>query len=167
MFCKAKEHLLRSAPCPVLFACPVPKQVFGGIRSALFQFKNIHIVQQHFCVRDRAQLGRAAAPFLDLKNMRINTPDNDRLVFPIHLWVHHSNIDMYVRVGLVQFLDLAFNTVQRSHSFLTVYTVVSALVLGTGMCLCLVWGQIIWGTLVGLLGIIMLIALIPMIKGIR
>ncbi len=51
--------------------------------------------------------------------------------------------------------------------FRTVYTVVSALVLGTGMCLCLVWGQIIWGTLVGLLGIIMLIALIPMIKGIR
>ncbi len=49
----------------------------------------------------------------------------------------------------------------------TVYTVVSALVLGVGMCLCLVWQQIVWGTLVGLLGIIMLIALIPMIKGIK
>lgn len=49
----------------------------------------------------------------------------------------------------------------------TVYAVVAVLVLGTGMCMCLVWAQIVWGTLVGLLGIIMLIALIPMIKGIK
>ena len=47
------------------------------------------------------------------------------------------------------------------------YAVVSALILGVGMCLCLVWEQIVWGTLVGLLGIVMLIALIPMIKGIK
>ena len=49
----------------------------------------------------------------------------------------------------------------------TVYAVISVLVLGLGMCMCLVWQNIIWGTLVGLLGIIMLIALIPMIKGIK
>ena len=49
----------------------------------------------------------------------------------------------------------------------TLYGIVAALVLGVGMCLCLVWNQIVGGTLVGLLGIIMLIALIPMIKGIR
>lgn len=49
----------------------------------------------------------------------------------------------------------------------TIYGIVGALVLGVGMCMCLVWGQIVWGTLVGLLGIIMLIALIPMIKGIK
>ena len=48
-----------------------------------------------------------------------------------------------------------------------IYAVIAALVLGTGLCMCLVWEQIIWGTLVGLLGIIMLIALIPMIKGIK
>lgn len=47
------------------------------------------------------------------------------------------------------------------------YAVLSALVLGVGMCMCLVWNQIIWGTLIGLLGIIMLIALIPIIKGIK
>ena len=47
------------------------------------------------------------------------------------------------------------------------YAIVAALVLGVGMCLCLVWQKIIVGTLVGLLGIIMLIALIPMIKGIK
>lgn len=48
-----------------------------------------------------------------------------------------------------------------------VYGVVSALVLGVGMCMCLVWQQFVWGTLVGLLGIVMLIGLIPMIKGIK
>ena len=49
----------------------------------------------------------------------------------------------------------------------TVYSIVAVLILGAGMCLCLVWEQFIWGTLVGLLGIVMLIALIPMIKGIK
>lgn len=47
------------------------------------------------------------------------------------------------------------------------YGVLSALVLGVGMCLCLVWNQIVCGTLVGLLGIVMLIALIPMVKGLK
>ena len=51
--------------------------------------------------------------------------------------------------------------------FRIIYAVVAALVLGIGMCMCLVWEQFVWGTLVGLLGIIMLIALIPMIKGIK
>ena len=51
--------------------------------------------------------------------------------------------------------------------FRAIYTVVAVLVLGVGMCMCLVWEQIIGGTLIGLLGIIMLIALIPMIKGIK
>ena len=49
----------------------------------------------------------------------------------------------------------------------TIYAIIAALVLGVGMCLCLVWQQIVWGTLVGLLGIVMLIALIPMIKGLK
>ena len=47
------------------------------------------------------------------------------------------------------------------------YSVVSILILGAGMCLCLVWEMFVWGTLVGLLGIVMLMALIPMIKGIK
>ncbi len=51
--------------------------------------------------------------------------------------------------------------------FRVVYGTVAALVLGLGMCLCLVWQHIVWGTLVGLLGILMLIALIPMVKGIK
>ena len=51
--------------------------------------------------------------------------------------------------------------------FRTIYCIVATLILGVGMCMCLVWQQIVWGTLVGLLGIVMLIALIPMIKGIK
>ena len=51
--------------------------------------------------------------------------------------------------------------------FRIVYSIAAALILGTGMCMGLVWESIIWGTLVGLLGIIMLIALIPMIKGLK
>ena len=51
--------------------------------------------------------------------------------------------------------------------FRIVYAFVASLVLGVGLCMCLVWQQIIGGTLVGLLGIVMLIALIPMIKGIK
>lgn len=47
------------------------------------------------------------------------------------------------------------------------YAVIAVLILGGGMCLCLVYQEFVWGTLVGLLGIVMLIALIPMIKGIK
>ena len=54
-----------------------------------------------------------------------------------------------------------------TNLFRTIYAVIAVLVLGVGMCMCLVWEQIIGGTLIGLLGIIMLIALIPMIKGIK
>lgn len=51
--------------------------------------------------------------------------------------------------------------------FRIIYSIFAVLILGAGMCLCLVWQEFIWGTLVGLLGIVMLIALIPMIKGIK
>ncbi len=50
---------------------------------------------------------------------------------------------------------------------LIIYSIAAVLILGVGMCFCLVWSNIIPGTLLGLLGIIMLIALIPMIKGIK
>ena len=50
---------------------------------------------------------------------------------------------------------------------LTVFGVAGALVLGVGMCFCLVWESIVVGTLIGLVGIIMLLSLIPIIKGIK
>ncbi|MBE6770084.1 MAG: hypothetical protein E7548_04950 [Ruminococcaceae bacterium] len=57
--------------------------------------------------------------------------------------------------------------INGKNLFRIIYAVVAALILGLGMCMCLVWSQIVWGTLVGLLGIVMLIALIPMIKGLK
>ncbi len=45
--------------------------------------------------------------------------------------------------------------------------VLGALVLGLGMCLCLVWDSFIVGTIVGLCGIVMLLSLIVIIKGLK
>ena len=45
--------------------------------------------------------------------------------------------------------------------------VVGALVLGVGMCLCLVWESFVVGTLVGLCGIVMFLSLIPIVKGLK
>ena len=50
---------------------------------------------------------------------------------------------------------------------ITIYTVLGALILGLGMCLCLVWQSFITGTLIGLIGIVMLLSLIPITKGIK
>ncbi|MBQ4156213.1 MAG: hypothetical protein IJD90_05360 [Clostridia bacterium] len=47
------------------------------------------------------------------------------------------------------------------------YITISVLLLGFGMCLCLVWQQFVLGTIVGLFGIIMLLFLIPMFKGLK
>ena len=55
----------------------------------------------------------------------------------------------------------------RKNLFRIFYSILALLILGTGMCLCLVWNSIVWGTLVGLLGIVMLLTLIPMIKGLK
>lgn len=48
-----------------------------------------------------------------------------------------------------------------------VFGVLGALVLGLGMCFCMVWENIVLGTLIGLVGIVMLLALIPMTKGLK
>ena len=45
--------------------------------------------------------------------------------------------------------------------------IAGALLLGVGMCLTMVWGRMIVGTLVGIVGIVLLLCLIPMVKGIK
>ena len=45
--------------------------------------------------------------------------------------------------------------------------ILGALVLGVGMCLTMVWGRMIVGILVGIVGIVLLLCLIPMVKGIK
>ena len=48
-----------------------------------------------------------------------------------------------------------------------IFGVLGALVLGLGMCFCMVWENIVLGTIIGLVGIVMLLSLIPMTKGLK
>lgn len=54
----------------------------------------------------------------------------------------------------------------RSLLFIA-FGVVGALTLGLGMCFCMVWNKIVLGVVIGLAGIVMLLALIPIVKGIH
>ena len=45
--------------------------------------------------------------------------------------------------------------------------VVGALVLGVGMCMVMVWEMLALGVIVGLVGIVLLLCLIPLVKGIK
>lgn len=45
--------------------------------------------------------------------------------------------------------------------------VIGALILGVGMCFCMVWENIVLGTIIGLIGIVVLLMLIPITKGIK
>ena len=49
----------------------------------------------------------------------------------------------------------------------TLFAILGALVLGLGMCFCMVWENIVLGTIIGLVGIVMLLSLIPIVKGIK
>ena len=53
-------------------------------------------------------------------------------------------------------------------TFLTIALgIVGALLLGLGMCLCMVWSQLVFGIIVGIAGILLLLSLIPLIKGLK
>lgn len=45
--------------------------------------------------------------------------------------------------------------------------VIGAVILGVGMCFVMVWGNIILGTVIGLVGIVLLLCLIPVCKGLK
>lgn len=45
--------------------------------------------------------------------------------------------------------------------------VLGALILGIGMCFSMVWGKMILGVIVGLVGIVILLSLLPLGKGIK
>ena len=50
-----------------------------------------------------------------------------------------------------------------------------SLILGTiggilfalGMCMVMIWNMLVWGIVIGLIGIVLLLCLIPLVKGIR
>ncbi len=45
--------------------------------------------------------------------------------------------------------------------------IVGALALGVGMCFCMVWDKMVLGIVIGLLGIVLLLCLVPLIRGIK
>jgi len=49
----------------------------------------------------------------------------------------------------------------------TLIGIVGALLLGVGMCLTMVWSNMVLGIIVGIVGIVVLICLIPFIKGLK
>ena len=45
--------------------------------------------------------------------------------------------------------------------------VLGALALGIGMCMCMVFGKMVLGVVVGLIGIVLLLTLIPLTRGVK
>ncbi len=45
--------------------------------------------------------------------------------------------------------------------------IVGALLLGVGMCFCMVWSKLVPGIVIGVVGIAVLLCLIPLVKGIE
>lgn len=45
--------------------------------------------------------------------------------------------------------------------------IIGALVLGVGMCFCMVWSHMVAGIIIGLAGILVLMSLIPLCKGLK
>lgn len=51
--------------------------------------------------------------------------------------------------------------------FTVIVGVIGALALGVGMCFSMVWGKMVMGVAIGLVGIVILLCLIPLTKGIK
>ena len=47
------------------------------------------------------------------------------------------------------------------------FGIIAAIVLGVGMCMVMVWHITLWGIVVGIAGILLLLCLIPMCKGLK
>ncbi|MCM1530275.1 MAG: hypothetical protein NC093_09815 [Alistipes sp.] len=51
---------------------------------------------------------------------------------------------------------------------IVIYGIISTIVFGVGMCMTMVWqGLMVWGIVIGIIGIALLLGLIPIIKGIK
>lgn len=55
----------------------------------------------------------------------------------------------------------------KKHILYGLLAILGVLLLGVGMCFCLVWDKIAIGAVIGIVGIVVLISLIPIIKGIK
>jgi len=50
---------------------------------------------------------------------------------------------------------------------IALFGIVGALTLGAGMCFAMVWNQMILGIVIGIVGIVLLLSLVPLTKGIQ
>lgn len=95
----------------------------------------------------------------------------------LHEWNAFKPGVIFGAVGLVLGLITFFAWRKMEHKApiklngrmiaLTALGIVGALTLGVGMCFCLVWESFILGTIIGLVGILLLLSLIPITKGIQ
>ena len=49
----------------------------------------------------------------------------------------------------------------------TLIGIAGALLLGVGMCLTMVWSHLVMGIVIGIIGIVVLLCLIPFVKGLQ
>ena len=73
--------------------------------------------------------------------------------------------------GILFAIGMCMSMIQEWDAFrqgIIIWGVVGALVLGLGMCMTMVWeGLLIKGIIVGVIGIVLLLSLIPLCKGIK
>lgn len=48
-----------------------------------------------------------------------------------------------------------------------IFGIIATIVLGVGMCMVMVWNITLWGIIVGIVGILLLLCLIPICKGLK
>ncbi len=57
--------------------------------------------------------------------------------------------------------------ISPKNIFTIFVAIIGALTLGVGMCFCMVWNKMVIGIIIGIAGIILLLCLIPLIKGFK
>ncbi len=57
--------------------------------------------------------------------------------------------------------------ISGKHILTIAVGIIGALLLGVGMCFCMVWDKLIVGIIIGIVGIICLLSLIPLISGFK
>ena len=57
--------------------------------------------------------------------------------------------------------------ISKKLILISVIAIIGILALGVGMCFCMVWNNMLLGIVIGVIGILFLLSLIPVIKGIK
>ena len=57
--------------------------------------------------------------------------------------------------------------ISKKSILISVIAIIGILALGVGMCFCMVWNNMIFRIVIGVIGILFLLSLIPVIKGIK